>query len=156
MQVARFLPGPYTEYWSRLPALYLPILIPSVYAVLAPLFPSNSPHAPRGTMLEMLGRSSNQFSARHAGRRTSPTSPLHRVLVQITCAVPVHPEPFNLRGLGSSPPVQLPTCTRRDNARYAGSLVQPVLCTTYWSSHVSYQCPTQSTGPGYLRGTCSS
>jgi len=65
--------------------------------------------------------------------RTSPTSPLHGVLVQVACAAPAHPEPFSLRGLGSSPPVQLPACTRRDNARDAGSLVRPVLCTAYWS-----------------------
>jgi len=84
-------------------------------------------------MLEMLGRSSNQFSARHTGRRTSPTNPLHGVLVQVACVSPAHSEPFSLRGLGSSPPVQLPVCTRRDNTRDTGSLVQPVLCTAYWS-----------------------
>jgi len=44
-----------------------------------------------------------------------------------------HPESFSLRGLGSSPPVQLPVCTRRGKARDAGSLVQPVLFTAYWS-----------------------
>jgi len=43
-----------------------------------------------------------------------------------------HHEPFTLRGLGSSPPIQLPTCTRRNNARDAGSLVQPVLYTAYY------------------------
>jgi len=67
--------SPYTEYWSRLPARHLPILSPSAYAALAPLLPSNSLHEPGGTMLEMLGRSSNQFSVRHTGRRTSLTSP---------------------------------------------------------------------------------
>ena len=72
--------------------------------------------------------------------RTSLTSPLHGVLVQVACAAPTHPEPFSLCGLGSSPPVQLPECTR-DNARDAGSLVQPVLCTAYWLSHVSDQPP---------------
>ena len=107
-------------------------------------------------MLEMLGRSSSQFSGRHTGRRTSLTSPLHVVLVQAACVAPAHPEPFSLHGLGSFPPVQLPACTQRDNARDAGSLVQPVLCTAYWSSHVSYQPPTQSTGPDYLRCTCPS
>jgi len=65
----------YTEYWSRLPKRNLFILSPSTYAVLDPLLPSNSLHAPRGTMLEMLGRSSNQFSAWHTGRRTSLISP---------------------------------------------------------------------------------
>ena len=60
---------------------------------------------------------------------------LHGVLVQVACAAPVHPEPFSLRGLGSSPLVQLPTCTQRDNTRDAGSLVQPVLCKAYWSSN---------------------
>jgi len=65
----------YTEYWSRLPSRHLFILSPSTYAVLDPLLPSNSLHAPRGTMLEMLGRSSNQFSAWHTGRRTSLISP---------------------------------------------------------------------------------
>jgi len=64
---------------------------------------------------------------------TSPTSPLYRVLVQVACAAPAHPEPFSLCDLGSSPPVQLPACTWRDNARDAGSLVQLVLCTAYWS-----------------------
>jgi len=59
-------------------------------------------------MLEMLGRSSNQFSARHTGGRTSVTSPLHGVLIQAACAAPAHPEPFSLRGLGSSLPFQLP------------------------------------------------
>ena len=58
-------------------------------------------------MLEMLGRSSNQFSVQHTGRYTSLTSPLHRVLVQVACVTPVHPEPFSLRGLVSPPPVQL-------------------------------------------------
>ena len=67
--------------------------------------------------------------------RTSPTNPLRGVLIQVACAEPAHPdESFNLCGLsGSSPPVQLPVCTRRGNARDAGSLVQPVLCTAYWS-----------------------
>jgi len=64
---------------------------------------------------------------------TSPTNPLHGVLVQVACAAPALPETFNLRGLDSSPPVQLPACTQRDNARDAGSLVQPVLFLTYWS-----------------------
>ena len=58
---------------------------------------------------------------------------LQGVLVQVACAAPAHPEPFSLRSLGSSLPVQLPACTRRDNARDAGSLAQPVLCTAYWS-----------------------
>jgi len=56
-------------------------------------------------------------------------APLHGVLVQVVCAAPAHPEPFSLHDLGYSPPVQLPTCTRRDNARDVGSLIQPVLCT---------------------------
>ena len=67
--------APDTEYWSRLPERHLPILSPSSYAVLALLLPSTSLHAPGGTMLEMLSRSSNQFSALHTGRRTSPTKP---------------------------------------------------------------------------------
>jgi len=58
--------------------------------------------------------------------------PPTRILVQAACAAPAHPEPFSLRGLGSSPPVHLPACTQRDNVRDAGSLVQPVLCTAYW------------------------
>ena len=115
-----------------MPARHLPLLSPSAYAALAPLLPSNSLHAPGGTMLEMLGRSSNQFSVRHTGRRMSLTNPLHGELVQTACAASARPEPFNLRSLSSSPPVQLPTCTRRDNSRDVGSLVQPVLCTTYW------------------------
>jgi len=67
IRVARLRPAFYTEHWSRLPARHLPILSPSAYTALAPLLPSNSLHAPGGTMLEMLGRSSNQFSARHTG-----------------------------------------------------------------------------------------
>jgi len=99
-------------------------------------------------MLEVLGLSSNQFSVQHTGCRTSPTSSLHGVLVQGACVAPAHPEPLSLRGLGSSPPV--------DKARDTGSLIQPVLCTTYWLSHVSDQSPTRSTGLGCLRGTCPS
>jgi len=133
MRVARLQPAPYTEYWSRLPARHLPILSPPVNAVLAPLLLSNPLHSPGGTMLEMLGRLSNQFSAQHTGCRTSPTSPIHRVLVQVACVAPAHPEPLSLRDLGSSRPVQLPACTLRDNSREAGSLVQPVLYTAYWS-----------------------
>ena len=49
----------YREYWSRLPARHLSILSPSAYAALAPLFQSNSLHAPGGTILEMLGHLSN-------------------------------------------------------------------------------------------------
>ena len=64
--------------------------------------------------------------------RTSPTSPLRGVLVQVACAEPAPPDPFSVRGLGSSPPVQLPVYTRRGNTRDVGSLVQPVLCTAYW------------------------
>ena len=64
--------------------------------------------------------------------RTSLTIPLHGELAQTACAPPAHHEPFTLRGLGSSPPIQLPTCTRRNNARDAGSLVQPVLYTAYY------------------------
>jgi len=69
IRVARLRPAPYmyTEYWSRLPARHLPILSPSAYAALAPLLPSNSLHAPGGTMFEMLGRLSDQFFARHTG-----------------------------------------------------------------------------------------
>ena len=74
---------------------------------------------------------------------TSPTSPLRGVLVQVTGEAPFHPEPFSLRGRGSSPPVQLPVCTQRGNARDAGSLVQPVLCMTYWS-RVSVRPPCSS------------
>ena len=76
-------------------------------------------------MLEMLGRSFNQFSARHTGRRTSLTSPLHGVLVQAAYAAPAHPEPFSLHGLDSSPPIQLPACTRRDNVRHSDSWIFP-------------------------------
>ena len=99
-------------------------------------------------MLEMLGLSSNQFSSQHTGCRTSPTNPLYGVLVQVACMAPAHPKPLNLRGLGSSPPV--------DKARDTGSLIQPVLWTAYWLSHVSDQTPTRSTGPGCLHGTCPS
>ena len=87
--------------------------------------------------------------------RTSPTSPLHGALVQVVCATPAHPEPFSLSGLGSSPPVQLPTCTRRGNARDAGSLVQPVLCTKYWPSlrDCGSSLPFQLPAP-HLQGQC--
>ena len=67
MRAARLRPAPYAEYWSRLPARDLSILSPSVYAVLSPLLPSNSLHVPGGSMIEMRGHSSNQFSVRHTG-----------------------------------------------------------------------------------------
>jgi len=92
IRVARLQPAPYTEYWSRLPARHLPILSPPAYAVLAPLLPSCSIHTPRGTMLEMLGRLSDQFSA--------------CILVQGACTAPcsssVH-QPARLRLISSLP-----------------------------------------------------
>ena len=95
MRVARLRPAPYAEYWSRLPVRHLPILRLSAYAVLSPLLPSNSLHAPGGVMLEMLDHSSNQFSARHTGPgclRGPPT----------------HPKSISLRDSNSSLPFPLP------------------------------------------------
>jgi len=106
MQVARLRPAPYAEYWSKLPARHLPILSPSAYAALAPLLPSNSLHAPGWAMLEMLGHSSNQFSAGHTGPGCLR-------------GPPAHPESISLRDCGSSLPFPLPAphpegwCKRR-------------------------------------------
>jgi len=107
MRVARLRPAPCAEYWFRLPARHLPILSPSAYAVLAPLLPSNSLHAPGGAILEMLGHSSNQFSVLYWSR--VPARP--PLLIQSTsvCATVVHL--FPSRSLPS---------TRKDSDRDAG------------------------------------
>ena len=86
---------------------YLPILSPSAYAALAPLLPSNSLYAPGGAMFEMLGRSSNQFSARHTGSRCL-RGPL-LILSPSACATVTHLFPSS----------SLPR-TRKDGARDAG------------------------------------
>jgi len=80
---------------SRLPARHLPLLSPSAYAALDPLLPSNSLHAPGGAMVEMLGHSSNQFSAPHTGPGCLR-------------GPPAHPESISLRDCGSSLPFPLP------------------------------------------------
>jgi len=110
--VARLRPAPYTEYWSRLPAWHLPILSPSAYAALAPLLPSNSLYAPGGTMLEMLGCLSNQFSAWHTGAGCL-RGPL-LILSPSACATAAHLFPSSSLSR-----------TRKDSARDAGFLSLP-------------------------------
>jgi len=95
IRVARLRPAPYAEYGSRLPARHLPILSPSAYAVLAPLLPSKSLHAPGGAMLEMLGHSSNHFSAWYTGPG-------------YLRGPPAHPESISLHDRDSSLPFPLP------------------------------------------------
>jgi len=126
IQVAHLRPAPYTEYWSRLPARHLPIPSPSAYAALAPLLPSNSLHAPGGTMLEMLGRSSDQFSARHTGPGCL-RGPL-LILSPSACATVAHLFPSS----------SLPR-TRKDAARDAGFLSPPITTrlTTGVDTHVA-------------------
>ena len=103
---------------ARLPARHPLLASSATYTALAPL------------LLHCLD---HPAWLRRYESHVSNQPPTPGVLVQVACAAPAHPEPFSLRGLGSSPPIQLPACTRRDNARDAGSLVQPVLCTAYWS-----------------------
>ena len=144
---------PYTEYWSRLPARHLPILSPSAYAALAPLLPSNSEslHAPGGTMLEMLGCSSNQFSARHTGPEC-----LHGPLLMLSpsaCATVAHLVPS--RSLPRTPKdgvrdAEFPSSslprTRQDGARDAGFLSPPTTTslTTGVDTHVAGENDSRS------------
>jgi len=126
MRVARLQPAPYAEYWSRLPARHLPILSPSAYAALAPLLPSNSLHAHGGAMLEMLGHSSNQFSARHTGPGCL-RGPL-LILSPSACATVAHLFPSR----------SLPRI-RKDGTRDAGFLSPPTTTslTTRVDTHVA-------------------
>jgi len=98
---------PYTEYWFRSPARHLPIPSPSAYAALAPLLLSNSLHAHRGIMLEMVCCLSNQFSACHTGPGCL-RDPLP-ILSPLACATVAHLFPSS----------SLPR-TRKDSARDAG------------------------------------
>ena len=70
--------------------------------------PSNSLHAPGGAMLEMLGHSSNQFSARRTGPGCLRAPPL-LILSPSACATVAHLFPSR----------SLPR-TRKDGARDAG------------------------------------
>jgi len=139
------------EYWSRLPARHLPILSPSAYAALAPLLPSNSLHAPGGTILEMLGRSSNQFSARHTGPGCL-RGPL-LILSPSACTTVAHLFPSRslprtgkdgVREVGF-PSSSLPR-TRKDGSRDAGFLSPPTTTnlTTGVDTHVAGENESRS------------
>ena len=152
--VARLRPSPtspYTEYWSRLPAWHLLILSPSAYAAWALFLLSNSLHVPGGTMLEMLGRSSNQFSARYTGPGCL-RGPLF-ILSPSACATVVHLFPSRsllrtwkdgVRDAGF-PSSSLPR-TRKDGDRDAGFLSPPTTTslTTGVDTHVAGENESRS------------
>ena len=92
-------------------------------------------------MLEMLGRSSNQFSVRHTGRCTSLTSPPY---TEYWSRLPAR----HLRILSPSAYATLTPLLRH-------CLDHPERLRRY-ESHVSDQPSSRSTGPGCLRDTCPS